>query len=561
LILFPNIPQKQILVNQTGQIAQEPQWAGKELLIADSGLNWEQFFPLKPIEAIWLEKLRQQFSPEIVVPVELTVHSPTERRLEAGLTNFLLDYDQELAVKSDLDLPSENDAITKNFQLNVINGVAGSGKTLILLFRLRLLYHLYPDKKFLVLTHNRPLINDMQGRFARLEGNLSENIEWHTFNSWCYQCWPKNQKWIDPLSMKERQQIIEETLQKYLPDSSMSATKLQGEIDWWKDQVHQERHDYLSADRRGRGFGLNLEQRQKMFKAIVGYQNTLKQRNERDWADVPRYLWQYIKDGKTKLPLYDFILIDEAQFFAAIWFEIVKKILNSQTGHLFIVADPTQGFLGRGTSWKSFGLEVRGHTYQLQQSYRTTQEIMQFATLLYRMRINAEKDDDIVAPDLLNMPKGAFPEIIPMTSQQDEIARVTNEVVDLVKKSCPKKHLLILHTNWQGVDKLIYAINEKLGNGAAIDPKETYPGDYIRVTTLNAGTGLESPIVFLAGVKQLFEEEQSLRLSDDERETLIRDNTRKLYMAATRAGQRLVITCAGKLPDILEQVIKAQSSL
>lgn len=49
-------------------------------------------------------------------------------------------------------------------------------------------------------------------------------------------------------------------------------------------------------------------------------------------------------------------------------------------------------------------------------------------------------------------------------------------------------------------------------------------------------------IVFLVGLRLLFEEEQSLRLSDEEREELIWDNTRKLYMAATPAGQRLVLT-------------------
>jgi superfamily I DNA/RNA helicase len=76
------------------------------------------------------------------------------------------------------------------------------------------------------------------------------------------------------------------------------------------------------------------------------------------------------------------------------------------------------------------------------------------------------------------------------------------------------------------------------------------------VTTLNAGAGLESPIVFLAGLRQLFEEEQSLRLSDEEREVLIRDNTRKLYMAVTRAGQRLVLTYAGDLPGVLSDALK-----
>lgn len=59
---------------------------------------------------------------------------------------------------------------------------------------------------------------------------------------------------------------------------------------------------------------------------------------------------------------------------------------------------------------------------------------------------------------------------------------------------------------------------------------------------------------FLVGLRVLFEEEQSIRLSYDEREDIIRDNTRKVYMAATRAGQRLIFTYVGDLPGMLEQV-------
>ncbi|HEY6019819.1 MAG TPA: hypothetical protein VIY48_07910, partial [Candidatus Paceibacterota bacterium] len=99
------------------------------------------------------------------------------------------------------------------------------------------------------------------------------------------------------------------------------------------------------------------------------------------------------------------------------------------------------------------------------------------------------------------------------------------------------------------------------GKNAALDPKDNYPGDYARVTTINAGAGLESPIVFLVGLGLLFEEEQSLRLSDEEREGLIRDNTRKLYMAATRAGQRLVLTYSGELPKVLRSALEMKSSL
>ena len=51
---------------------------------------------------------------------------------------------------------------------------------------------------------------------------------------------------------------------------------------------------------------------------------------------------------------------------------------------------------------------------------------------------------------------------------------------------------------------------------------------------------MESPIVILVGLRELFEEEQSLRLSEDEREDIIRDSNRKILIAATRDGQRLV---------------------
>jgi hypothetical protein len=63
------------------------------------------------------------------------------------------------------------------------------------------------------------------------------------------------------------------------------------------------------------------------------------------------------------------------------------------------------------------------------------------------------------------------------------------------------------------------------------------------------------------GTRELFEQEQSLRLSDSEREALVRDNTRKLYMAATRAGQRLVITYVGELPEVIKSILVSRQDV
>ena len=99
---------------------------------------------------------------------------------------------------------------------------------------------------------------------------------------------------------------------------------------------------------------------------------------------------------------------------------------------------------------------------------------------------------------------------------------------------------------------MLERLQKEFGAQAALDPKEpASQTNHIRVCTLNAVTGIESPIVFLCGVHDLYDAEQSVRLSDDERAELIRDNTRKLYMAVTRAGQRLVLTYVGDVPEWL----------
>lgn len=554
LVVFPNIPHRTLLQSRPERTDKQAQWAGSELLHPNTTPTWQDFFPTQPLSIAQIQRLREHFSPEIIINANMTVRKPNTQRLHAELTHYLLDYNQEVVVKNDLEMSTEGKDISRDFRLNIVNGVAGSGKTLILLYRLRLLYHLYPNKRFLVLTHNRALCHDMESRFHRLEGSTPESIEWQTFQGWCYRQWPQTPAWSSPISLNKQREIIRQVWQTTLKNTALSETQLLSEINWIKDQLPLSQQQYLNSDRRGRGFGLTEEQRLQIWNALNTYQRLLKEQGLMDWGDVPQAIWNFCQQGSITLPLYDGILIDEAQFFAPIWMHILQKALKPHTSHMFIVADPTQGFLGRKATWKSLGLEARGHTHLLRKSYRTTHEILQFATLFYRMRLPDEKDEDILPPQIENMPTGAFPQIIRLDSPQDEMSRVVNEIVALVKQGYPRKDILVLHANKSAAEKLIAALDHKLGKNAAMDPGSTYPGNYVRVTTLNAGAGLESPIVFLVGLRDIFEEEQSLRISDAEREEVMRDNTRKIYMAATRAGQRLVLTYVGDIPTLLQEL-------
>jgi hypothetical protein len=136
LVIFPNIPQRRVLASRLERKPGEAHWIGKEPLQSDTSPVLDKYLPSAPLDSIWLEKLRQRFTPEVVVPAEMTVRPTIERRMAAGLTDYLLDYDQEAAVKTDLELPADDQPLPGDLRLNIINGVAGSGKTLILLYRL-----------------------------------------------------------------------------------------------------------------------------------------------------------------------------------------------------------------------------------------------------------------------------------------------------------------------------------------------------------------------------------------------------------------------------------------
>lgn len=546
-VLFPNLPAGQ--VHSARPAAAQAEWVGKEPLNPEKLAAWLNDRLSPPLAPDQLQRLRAAFTPEVIVPATFTVRQPVGRHTEAALVHYLLDYDQEQALKLDLDLPQFGQSAARDMQLRLINGVAGSGKSLIILYRAYLLRRLFPQKRILVLTHNRALIYDLRRRYHRLSRG-DEAVALHTFLGWCRRHWPPEKVWRKLISYRERLALVTEIWHERLRETAVSEQMLLDEIDWYKDRLLFSETDYLAADRAGRGFALSEPMRQRLFAAMTAYHEALQRRQLMDWGDVPRQLWRFWHEGSIGLPRYDIILVDEAQFFAPLWFEIIKGVLTPGSGHLFLVADTSQGFLKRGQSWLASGLEVRGRVHRLNRSYRTTREIFDFATLLYRTRL-PDDETALVAPEMGHMPRGVLPIVIPLTSAQDEVTRALNEIRQLAQNGVPWRDMLLIHASREEVDPIIQRLNGAFDAEVAVDPAKTTPQNQMRVCSLNAATGLESSIVFLLGIHDLYEREQSIRLSDEERQELIRDNTRKLYMACTRAGQRLVITYVGRLPDSL----------
>ncbi|MES2923038.1 MAG: UvrD-helicase domain-containing protein [Verrucomicrobiota bacterium] len=499
-----------------------------------------------------LHHLRRAFTPESEVPGSFVARTPLDRNTAPGLPQCFLDFDQEWCVKNDLDLLSAHEEIVAETPASVrlVTGVAGSGKSLVLLYRALLSAKLHPDARVLVLTHNKPLRFELERRTKRL-AKLPKNLSCTTFFQWAAKClgkWEERMWWPSDI-----ERAVSRLKESFPSLENLSTVFLTDEIGWIKDHRLLARELYQNADRAGRGTSLRGKQREEMWNLFLAYQHDQKNQRATDWHNIAlRFHEAAVIEKSLPSPGFDAIFVDEAQFFAKSWFEIVGAALKPG-GHLFLAADPTQGFLRRRQSWIAAGIDVRGRTTRLSHAYRNTRAILQFAREFYESRRDpGENETNLNVPDEFLLAsiaeEGETPLEIHVPGPQEEIARAANEALALREGGLQPGKLLILHANSSLESPLRAALERKLGVGQVHDAKSgPVPTEaFCTLTTLNAATGLEAPVVILLGMDHLLESEQDLRLSEGDRSDLRRDHTRMLYMGFTRAGQRLVVLRSGR---------------
>ncbi|RME67644.1 MAG: hypothetical protein D6781_12760 [Verrucomicrobia bacterium] len=549
IVLFPNVANATLRDAFRINPLEGIYWIGREHTNAEGLLRCFQRLSHGHLTDGVLAELRARFTPESVIPERfVAARQRRDRGLRARLAPLLLDYDQEWWTKHRLALPDDckldvSDAPVSGPEATLVTGVAGSGKSLVLLYRACHQARLRPDSRSLVLTHNRALRRELEQRFGEL--GRPPNVEWATFFSWANRYLAEVTPVRKVVQYRVRDDMIGAAARPVFGTiEPRQIDFLEEEFDWMLDRDILTCDAYLRADRTGRGVRLTEADRRKVFRVFENYRHALCAAGCEDWAGRALRFWHLVRDGKIRLRPYDFIYVDEAQFFAPVWFLALRRVLKPGTGRLFLAADPTQGFLKRRQSWLSCGLELRGRSTRLRRSYRNTRPILEFAATFYQLRLGTD-DDEINLPgddELASAPEGVPPLLLRLTSRQDELTRVANEIRVCLAEGIPAADILLIVASGQRARNAVESLQRLLGPERVSDARQASPADRIRVCALDGATGIEAPIVFLVGIEELLAAEAALRLSPEQREELIRDNTRRLYMAFTRAACRLVVT-------------------
>lgn len=272
-------------------------------------------------------------------------------------------------------------------------------------------------------------------------------------------------------------------------------------------------------------------------------------------AEMVERVIRGVERGHIPSGQYHAVMIDEGHDFAPEWFKLVVQMVDPATQSLLVLYDDAQSIYGRQRggrrfSFKSVGIQAQGRTAILKINYRNTRQILQAASAAATELLTPDPADAGAATDDDHVPHlqpvscgrdGAEPLVIDLPTLAQRADRLADWLASTHQGGQAWGDMAVLCRDWRALDaceaalrrrKLPHAVRRKTGQYEPL-------ADRIHVMTMHASKGLEFPVVALLGDRRAGEAQKP----DDARE-----EGRLLYVAATRATQRLAVAVGGPAP-------------
>lgn len=416
-----------------------------KLEILDSFLKKMPLFPFNPLSGEEIDLIRAELYPRIKIP---SGNDPNSSDIKV------------------LDKNQEKEAMKLGPGHRIIKGSAGSGKTLLIAYRAKLLKQFNPDWKILIVCYNVTLRSYIK---YLLEKIYSESNTETTD--------------IEVLHLHE---LVINTIRS-LPDPNQY--------------------------------------------------NPLYPNPNEDWDSYQRRLEKVLMQNINNIPAekYDAILIDECQDLTTDYLRFLIHLLNKKTNHLLITVDPAQNLYGGKITWKSTGVDAIGRVSFLQQSYRNTKEILEFAHKFRPEGIGKLTIDDTqqaLFPEQTNR-HGEIPVVEKYENDSDIVSYIINTITGIRNKYNLNEIGIIFQSNkFSYYNLLKTSLSENGFDFEEIDSREDKLGfdihkETIKLMNIYNVKGYEFRLVFLLNL-------ENISFRTNEMRNLI-------YVGLTRAQDKLII--------------------
>ena len=263
--------------------------------------------------------------------------------------------------------------------------VPGSGKTTVIVARTgyMILCKNIPPKNILTVTYSKASAVDMKERFHKVFGDISENIEFKTIHSLCYEIIrylsiSENRKSFDMIKEKEVNGIIRGIYSEMKNNKFLQENQLKDIKSMLTYSVNMMLTDEEINDLSDEIDFLEFFQKFKKCKT----QNKLM-----DYDDQLLFAYNLLKNNANVRNhfqnKYKYVSVDEAQDTSKIQHKIIE-LLVSKHKNIFMVGDEDQTIYGFRAAFPEALLKFKdiykdGTVLKMEQNYRSVQNIVKQA--------------------------------------------------------------------------------------------------------------------------------------------------------------------------------------
>lgn len=428
----------------------------------------------------------------------------------------------------------------------LIKGVAGSGKSYVILSRAKKAHDKYPNSKIIIFTFQNTLVTYTK---SLLELQLEDNsINVRTVDSYCKELYFRmaGLPWSTKLE-SINYDLINTVLEKHQKKTLLDHRLYDKEYDFWIDEFNwirgrciSTKEEYIEAERTGRGSQVRVTRvdRELIWGAYQILLEEMEKNEIKDWNDIYIYLNKYI-DSIPEEKKFDYIFVDEAQDMTLGKMKILKALTKKT---ITIAADIAQKIHKSSFTWKEVGIDISGGGSKfLSKSFRSTKQIVMLAEDLMKENRRADPNNaeftEAVLPDI----DGILPRLCKCKTiyQQNGYIKSLLESIDLDTK----RVAVIVYSNQEvsTIKRAFYSMGIKY---QYVDPNKRdwsilEPG--VKVIKAYSSKGLEFDYVIIPYLTDSMYPYRPFRVDDEAMEEYLRQQRSVLYVAMTRARIALIM--------------------
>ncbi len=463
-----------------------------------------------------------------------------QRLLESALAApweqwiVFLHPDQRTVVENDYSGPAR------------VSGGAGTGKTVVALHRVAHLAEQNPDARILLTTFSTTLAKRLQHNLVLLIGEeVQTRVTVCNLHSLAKDLWEAHaQVPFKPLTGDKLAQHLQRAM-KTVGHTEFSIDFLRSE---WHALVEESGigswNAYKTVPRTGRSVPLGARQRRAVWNVFEEVKRALQADSLTSFSQLCFEAAHLFADAPKP---FDHIVADEIQDFGTPELTFLRALVPEAPNDLFLCGDMGQRIYKPRTSFLAQGVDIRGRSTILRLNYRTTEQIRRYVDTLLPGAI-ADGDGETEARNAVSVLSGPEPEVALFRDTLEEADHVANWLKALLSGGYEARDIAVFARTKAVLQERAEPVLARCGIETCHLTDDTASlVEHAALGTMHRAKGLEFKAVLVVGCEsELLPLTWVLNsLEPSEQDSFVEQERNLLYVACTRARERLLLTSVG----------------